>query len=79
MVDRKAFTLVELLVVIAIIAMLIALMLPAVHAGREAARRMHCGNNLRQMGLGSMQYEDAGAKIVPGTISTEGQVTWLAL
>lgn len=65
---RRGFTLIELLVVIAIIAILIALLLPAVQQAREAARRVSCKNNMRQIGIATHNYHDVHRSFPPGWI-----------
>jgi len=65
---KRGFTLVELLVVIAIIGILVSLLLPAVQAAREAARRTQCLNNVKQLGLAVLNYESSHGRCPPGAV-----------
>jgi prepilin-type N-terminal cleavage/methylation domain-containing protein/prepilin-type processing-associated H-X9-DG protein len=76
--QRAGFTLVELLVVIAIIGVLVALLLPAIQAAREAARRTQCTNSLKQIGLATLNYHDATKYLPPERVG-DGHQTWLML
>jgi prepilin-type N-terminal cleavage/methylation domain-containing protein len=74
----RGFTLVELLVVIAILGVLVGLLLPAVQGAREAARRSACGNNLKQLGMASLVFNDARGFLPPARIDDQF-VTWAVL
>lgn len=78
--ERCGFSLIELLVVIGILGVLIALLLPAVQAAREAARRTGCSANMRQMGIAVLAYHDVHAHLPPGSSAQRShRIAWSAL
>lgn len=75
--QTKGFTLVELLVVISIIGILMGLLLPAVNSARESARRLQCCNNIKQMGLACLTYEQQNKTLPPGASKAQSTETGL--
>src|SRR6202453_3160600 len=71
---RRAFTLIELLIVVGIIAILIALLLPAIQAAREQARRAMCVNNLLQLGIAMGNYASTHSVLPPGVVNDKGPI-----